>query len=344
VFAAGAAGGDPNQQLDRVVTPFLLDDGRVAVPTRGSFSISIFSPEGDYLTRLGGEGEGPGEFRSLLAAWPRGDTIEALDNRLRRITRFLPAGDVEVIELRAELSDLSGAAGPVTDGWIVSGVAGAGPDGRDEIGFRRISRDGMDRGEVARVPGYARYVVEGVGSGPGPLSPRSVRTVATGRVYAGDSLIPRITVYSSDGAIEREIAWRPASTRTAADVLGEVVDSAIARAPEARSEYTRRFLAAAPVPEELSVFWGVLVDDEGFVWVRPFEPLRHAAALGGLCQPSGGAGGSWRVFAPDGAEVATIEMPDDLEPLRITTDALIGVARDSLGVETVRIHALNRTR
>ena len=60
--------------------------------------------------------------------------------------------------------------------------------------------------------------------------------------------------------------------------------------------------------------------------------------LGGYCGP----GGNWLVISPEGAEVGWLEMPEGLEPVQITSDAVVGIYRDELGVESVRVHSLSR--
>ena len=117
VLSVGVLSGDTLQEFDRVRTPFVFPDGRLVVPLAGSYDIRIFAPDGGFMERLGGRGEGPGEFVSLSAAWPRGDTIEALDSRARRMTRFLPDGTVEVISITsASRPDISLAVGPLGEG------------------------------------------------------------------------------------------------------------------------------------------------------------------------------------------------------------------------------------
>jgi hypothetical protein len=340
-LSLGAVDGDTLQEFDRVVTPFLLPDGRVVVPVSGARSMRVFSAQGTFVASLGRNGEGPGEFRNLLAAWPRGDTIEAFDTRLRRITRFLPDGSVEVVSPRSDLPDLSAVAGPSGDGWMLGGVASGGDGQRDVIVVQRFSRDGTLRGEVARAQGFARYAAQRY-HGPEPLSPRPMFAVHRGRAYVAESLTPRIQVFGETGTLDNEITWTPAPASSASEAFRLVVDSAVAMSGSVPAAAMRQRLEAAPVPDKLSAFWAFLVDDEGFVWVRPYEPLRHAAALGGLSLPAGGPGGRWTIYSPDGVEAGTVRVPADLEPLRITADAVIGIARDALGVETVRLHALRR--
>jgi hypothetical protein len=262
-----------------------------------------------------------------------------MDGRLNRVTRFLPNGTVEVVTLATKLRDLSWGAGPLPDGWFVGGVASGGVGRRDELVLHRFSRAGADLGEVARVEGFARYRSP-VMSGPEPLSPRPLMGVKNGRGYVAESLTPRIQVLNSRGQPEREIHWTPERTLPVRAALRMVVDSAVARAKPEQATQTRQRWEAAPVPEQLSVFAKFIVDDEGFIWVRPFDPLQHAMALGGLS--TAGPGGVWTILSPDGVKVGSVKVPDDIEPMQITSNAVVGISKDELGVEFVRVHELKR--
>jgi hypothetical protein len=50
------------------------------------------------------------------------------------------------------------------------------------------------------------------------------------------------------------------------------------------------------------------------------------------------------IIGPDGRQMGTIDVPPEIEPTYITADAVVGIARDELGVESVRVHALRRAR
>ena len=114
-----------------------------------------------------------------------------------------------------------------------------------------------------------------------------------------------------------------------------VVDSA-----SARTDGPRQNLEGFPVRDPFPVFGGFIVDDEQFLWVRPYEPLVHSPAFGGLA--GAGPGGEWLIFSPQGVQVGSVELPSELEPHQITSDAVVGIVRDELGVESVRVHALAR--
>lgn len=334
----GVASGDTLQEFHRVVSPFQRADGSIVVPLAGSFEIRIFDRKGQFLRSLGREGAGPGEFRSITMAWERGDTIEVFDGRLDRITRFLPSNTVEAINLRGPLPDMSWAA-PVSDGWVVAGVVTGEPGRRDSIQVRHFGRDGVDRGPIAAVPGYARYSASGY-SGPAPLSPRPILAAAGDRVYVGDSLEPAIGIHDAIAGTVSEIRWA-FEPRDPEATLRAVVDSAIARAAPDRVDDVRRMLEAAPAPHRVPIAWMLIVDELGFLWIRSFDPLADAAAFGGLAHP--GVGGRWTVIGTDGQIVRTVTMPADFEPVQIRANAITGIARDELGVETVRVLPLTRS-
>jgi hypothetical protein len=337
MLSLGVLEGDSLLQFNRVVTPFRTSDGSVVVPVSGDNSIRIFDSNGAFLKSLGRSGSGPGEFRFLIAAWPRGDTIESLDLQLRRIMRFLPDGSVAVIALKTELADLSLTAGPLLDGWAVAGVAEGGLGRRDLLAIRRFARDGSDMGELAHAQGMARYAA-GNYRGPEPLSPNGFMAVSADRIYVGESLVPSIAIYDPDGQQVDSVIWEDSPKNVPSGVLPGVIDSAVARLPQARREATRQGLEGAPPPGLLSLYWAILVDSEGFVWIRPYDPFVNAFALGARVGP----GGTWRVFGPDGSEMSPVVVPAELELHQITSDAVVGIARDEFGVESVRVHQLRR--
>lgn len=341
-LSVGVLEGDPARQFGGVVDPFLLPDGSLAVPDRGSAEIRVFGPDGELLRRLGGPGEGPGEFDNLRSAWPRGDTVEAWDSDARRITRFLPDGEVDVVPVRAAGRPLDAGIGPLGEGWALVSVDFGG--GRDRMGAERISREGEHLGTVVELPGMARHRTPGM-AGPHPVTPTALFAARAGRLYAAETLTPAVRVYDAASDSVGAIPLFLPDPGDPGEVFRAVVDSAVAREEgraAARPEETRRGLSAFPEPEAISRFWDLLVDPEGFVWVRSFDPFEHALALGGSPAGRGGPGGEWIVVDRDGTEVARIRIPAGLEPARITADALVGIHRDELGVESVRVHALYR--
>lgn len=75
-----------------------LPDGLVVVTDR-SLRVRWFAPDGSLLRQAGGEGDGPGEFRSIphLLILP-GDSVLAVDAAVGRRTVFAPDGSLARVE------------------------------------------------------------------------------------------------------------------------------------------------------------------------------------------------------------------------------------------------------
>jgi len=335
----GVVSGDSLHEFDRVVTPFLLPDRRLVVPLAGSREIRLFSLQGEYLASLGGRGEGPGEFSSLGGAWGRGDTIESFDGDLLRVTRFLPSGEVEVVVLDRVPSAQSAVPRALSSGWIIFGVATAGIGQRDQVALNHFDRTGAHLGEVARFDGMARYDI-GNFRGPDPLSPKTVFAIGGDRLYAGETLSPTLHVFGPDGSPEGEVAWDPGSSISPEIAYQRLAEEVVSRAEPSRAQEVRQRLDAFPRPDRVSVFWATIIDEEGFLWIRPFDPLQHALELGMYHRP--GVGGNWLVLSPTGERLSSVSMPSGLEPSSITSDAVVGVLRDELDVESVCVYSLAR--
>lgn len=341
VLRLGVSSGDTLQEFHRVVTPFRMEDGRVVVPLAAANVIRVFSPEGHFIGSLGGPGRGPGEFVGLSGAWARGDTIEAFDSRLPRITRFGPDGSVEVVTLvdppRSAQVALPSA---FPDGWLLAGVADAPMGGRDRTVVHLFGRDGAHLGEVAEVEGMARVATPML-TGPHPLSPRAVFRLDGATLYVAETLSPAISVVDLHGAEERRVTWEPEGVPSADVALRSIIDSAVARAAPEDATATRRRLESFPPRERVSVFWDFIVDRRTLIWIRPYEPGRHGLYPGGSASAAG-TGGRWLVLSPTGARLGVVDVPDHLEPVRITEDEVVGISRDPFGVESVHVHRLHR--
>lgn len=336
----GVASGDTTLEFQHVVDPFLLPDGRVVVPVSGSGTIRVFSPEGRLLESLGRPGEGPGEFRLLVAAWPRGDTIEAFDVVLGRITRFPPGGDPRIVKLDLAPSAQAPVPGVLPDGWILIGVESAGNGRRDTVAVHRYRRDGSDAGVIARVLGIRRYETP-MGGGPDPLSPRMALAVHGGRVYVAQTLAPVIRVLGPGGRQERELTWTPGDLPSPREAFEDVVEVAAEKAGPTGAQRARKKVRAFPVADRVPAFSGFLVDEEGFTWIEPFDPARRSVEFPHPVPTTGAV--KWTILSPDGTRAGSMSLPGSFEPTWIGKDAIVGVRRDALGVEYVEVHALKRS-
>src|SRR5688572_6620169 len=81
--------GDSTPELFQVRTAKFLSDGHFVVADGGSRELLVFDQDGQLVTRAGGEGEGPGEFRDLtfVSVGPA-DSLFAYDGRARALSVF----------------------------------------------------------------------------------------------------------------------------------------------------------------------------------------------------------------------------------------------------------------
>ncbi len=337
LVCVGVLSGDTLQEFFQVVTPFLLPNRSLAVPLAGLNEIRVFGLDGSFITRLGRPGEGPGEFKSLIAAWPRGDTVEAFDRSLRRITRFLPDGSTDVVPLERVRSAQAAIPGVLSNGWALMGVAEGPYGGRDRMALHLFARGGSHSGEIASVEGMERYSI-GNSAGPHPISPMAFFAVGNDRIYTGESLSPSVRVFDSEGTLVREMNWQPEEGVSPDAASQIVIDAIVSEADPDRAQNTRERLEAFPIADRVSVFWGLMADEAGFLWIRPFDPSKHSLSLG--ARP--GTGGNWLILSFTGLPVTSVAVPDDLKPTFVGSDALVGIRRDEHGVESVCAFELTR--
>lgn len=88
-------------------------------------------------------------------------------------------------------------------------------------------------------------------------------------------------------------------------------------------------LAKIPAPDTTSTLRTVRVTTDGLIWTASPPPLSVGPT-------------EWQIHLPTGETLATLAMPVGFNPFDIGRDYVLGVQRDALDVEFVRLHSLNR--
>ena len=321
-----------------------LPNGELAVLNSGAFEVLVLDSDGRLVTRIGGEGDGPGEFKrpnSLFLAPP--DSFGVFDSGHRRLSVFDRNGVLGreiTLESRGE-----GSVGerllPLASGdLVVATWPGFGEGSREgpyrpESEYYRISRDGAKQADYGMFPGSEvfanRTAMGGVLFGP------TTHAATKGNLLVvGTSEKTELRVYDPDGTLASLIRW-PDSNRTLSE---ERVDSfmkiALSTVPESAQPQTRDFLSAFPMSEEVPAYGEVLASEEGFIWVGPPQ----GPEVTNFEIPP--AAGRWLVFNSDGTLVASIETPEGFEPLSIRGEQVFGIFVDEMGVESVRVHEIEK--
>ncbi|MCJ7627151.1 MAG: 6-bladed beta-propeller, partial [Longimicrobiales bacterium] len=141
-----------------------LDDGRFVVANYGSNEIRFFSSTGEFISSVGRQGEGPGEFQRIETLSRFGaDSIAVYDYWLSRVTILgLGGGMGRVISLRG-LADRVRQLRAFGDSGFVglsySFANGSTEAGKYRIAYAviRISASGSLVDTLAMLPGLESY-------------------------------------------------------------------------------------------------------------------------------------------------------------------------------------------
>ena len=336
----GAQGSGPEYELYRVRGAVRTASGDIVVASMGTHELRFFDPSGTFLTRVGGQGQGPGEFGQLesLHRFP-GDSLLAMDWVQSRLSIFTPEGDfVRSALLQPGGPGLPQVIGVLEDGTLVAIIRSLQPQSPRGAGFIRepslylaYDSHGMLVDTIGELPDYEVYV-QADGSSTSPSSPfnRWAGTAAAGRYfYYGSGSANEVQILTRSGILAGIVRWsaepRPVGKEDVEEYrrrrLKDVTD------PDRRRDIERE-LARTEHPAFMPAHRSLEVDTEGYLWVESFRPSEATPAL-------------WNVFNPEGTWLGEVEIPSGLQVLDIGPDYILGRWVDEQGVEQIRLYRLH---
>ena len=347
VLEIGSAAGEEAQQFYRVTGAQRLSDGRIAVLNQGSLTVRIFGADARIEGEFGGEGDGPGEFRALTSLQVlEGDTLLIWDVRQRRLS-FLTSYGEYISSIRLDWAGGEQLTGVrrVPDGhFIVKTYASPFPRGPSSgLGIHRrvaplLRFDGL--GQVSDTIGFFPSVEGAIVHLDGspvmmdaPFAKNFHFDSWEGSVVTGTAEGMEVQVWdATDGllSIFRYPALDLTVTQEDQDAFWESALSGDL-SPEQRRA-TTEILQALPFPETRASFTELRVDSDGDVWLKTGADRSNQAALN-----------EWTVFSSSGEMLGALTLPRDLTVLAIDTDEILGVWKNPMGVEFIRVYELRKT-
>lgn len=329
------AGDGAGQVLSDVAGAVRLPDGRVVVANGKPPELRWFGQGGGLIRRVGGEGEGPGEFTGLTdlhRAAP--DSLLALDWELYRISVFDDSGGY-----RGSV-ELDGAAGVTGRALSYSSIVGTVP-GRGWLlypsfpgQFRETGSRYFDSvpapvlapdGSVADTVGAFRMEMFNPPRVQGASLPFGrVTRVAAGPegVWVGDGGAAEVTRLDASGELARVLRWGhepPPVEERVDDLLRRRTEGA---SPERRRSARRR-IEQAPLPDRVPAYSQLVVDAGGRLWVERYRAWGYRGST------------RWDVLDPDEGWLGTVRIPRRLRIEQIGPDWILARWRDELDVEHV---------
>jgi hypothetical protein len=332
--------GEPHE-FYRVVGAIRLDDGSIAVADAGSSEVRFFAPTGTFLSSVGREGEGPGEFQRLTSVHRfRGDSLAVFDHWARRVTVISPDWEASrVISLQLpflwKLRPLGDSRLLTMLSWpsvlVEEGEAGLV---RMPVPVVRFSLSGEVIDTVAMAAGSeeVRIATEhGFASARPLFGKNSHLVVHQGRFYLGSADQMEYRIFAPDGKLGRIVRVTDYDLALSHDELQAERNAILGENPSARR---RRHVDALPVPRTKPAYSELLVDTEGCVWAA--EHIGEMRGFLGI-EPK-----KWEVFSADGEWLGSVRSPPRFTMFEIGTDYVLGNFRDDLDVEHVQVLRLVR--
>jgi YD repeat-containing protein len=321
--------------LGRVGEVALMADGRILVEDEQAAELHAFDAAGTHIRRVGGRGQGPGEFQNLtelsLAA---GDTAYTYDRRQYRVSAFDSDGNLlRTLDVGRERA---GPTSLVLDAWALDSEhlvlhsngpgqpapadGGAYRDQRDAV-LHGLSADGTERrSPVHFTGGYS--IRSATGDATAPFANRPFVDVSAGRILSGSGLTYELVIRNADLDVSRIVRWSAWDEPLTEEMVSTLRDSVSASFEEARAvnpdiDFTRlleSLFAPDLLPERLPALGAALLDDEGRIWVARY----------------------W--LAADQWEQE--ELPSDARLAHVRGNRVALIVRDSLDVEQVHVFSI----
>ena len=298
---------------------------------------------GNHLWTRGGTGQGPGEFLQLDTMFVSpGDTVYAWDYRLRRGSLFDPDGGfVRTFQVRVNrhgipqpLAVLEGGNLLVHSTISMIGRLGVDQSAPDSVAFFLVDWEGNQTAKLGILPSLdlIRYRVMGR-SLIGPTYPvvGAAATATGGKVFFGRGTHPLVVVAGSErGEMEAwRLPWK--LNRVRSQDYSAWVDYSVRNAQEGvDTSLWRATLQGRPFREWSGAFVRLYADPAGYLWVQRYEDPWVSRER-------------WSVFDQTGSQLCDLLGPPNGELLQAGSDFVLVLRKDSMGVEYVALHTLERS-
>jgi hypothetical protein len=368
VLRVGVVEGDPAYQFDRIRTVTVEPGGAFWV-VDGHPALRRYDAEGRHVAEAGGQGEGPGEAETYLAAVAISDGVVAFGIP-QWFQWFGPDGTFRDSR-RAATEDggmlqLLGRAGerlvfhrtrvpPGSSGHNME--TGGAPHVRTTTELYTAPGMLENLRTVASFPG--RLLTGQGAAGPFVLGRTSLAVDDAGRIYVSDTLAYRVQVHDLEGHLIRVIE-RPLPPVPIAEGFADQVRQGVEAAfregipgiiepgldAQRREQVERISMAAVPPrpPPHFPFIDRVMVSPEGTLWVEradrhPRPALRAVAHAFGYVHyawhPSWRSPQVFDVFDREGRYSGTVELAFGFTPMEASGNRIYGTLTDELGVEQV---------
>jgi len=329
VLSLGGADATGATQFATIRGVWVDHRGNIWVADGQSDEVRVFHPDGSHWKTVGGRGGGPGEFNSVrLLGGFVGDGVAVWDDAQGRLTVLDPDGNVaRIVSAHVEDRYPPNAFHVFADGTVLARI-------RPVLEAERLEPGTIipDTAIFARVD-YATASREPEGGAPAPKWLWTGRTqipipftvnpgfgVSGDDVHATSGTAFRIRVFRAGRLVESYGLDREPAPVT--DEERRAYSDMVGKGTSERSKEYLAVLHDPHVPVDLPAYRTLVVADDGSVWAERYRR------------------GTFDVYGTNRAFLGQVEVPVDLT--QVVGSKLVGVWRDDMNVEHVRIYRFRR--
>lgn len=338
----GQAEGEPEYQFGQIAGVDVDSRGRLYVLDQQAQEVRVFDEGGQFVTRIGKAGSGPGELSQ--AAGPLfvgpGDTLSVPDVMQQRVTRYGPdgqpvgsyplpmTGGIPVKWMEAPDQDLIQQA-------MIMAMPNQ-PDVEPKNLLLRRDPSGEVEDTVMELPIGRSFDFSGGSPSITIFESEPTWTIAPdGAFYFGNSDQYRLEQYSPQGELVRVVKKpqerQPVTESDQAEYrrIFEDLWKQQGMPPEAANMMREALQFADYYPAYANFLGG----PEGTLWVQRVQTPDEAGSEPGAFNIQDTGSATWDVFDPQGRLLGSVTMPPRFTPLVFEGDTLYGIVRDEMDVQ-----------
>ena len=314
----------------------LLGNGGLAVANTGSSEVLLFSADGSLAARIGGQGEGPGEFSEVTTLLATDSGFLAYDARLARLNEFSENGEFltsshlsaqsAIVSLKPLARDAAGHMLAVLGEQRYFLPEGMKRDTTPLLSFTDLETEPDTLGVLAATEWSYGGIPGGGFTRTEPAFGRDI--VARGfrdRAVIGDTDVLSLYVYAADGSLSRRIRGSAGGWAVTAEEIAAWRTERLARRGPDAPDWYMEFVEDAPYRETHPAFHSAVLGPEEMVWI-------------GLATRSGEEARRWLVIGPEGQPRGWLDLPGEASVLAIDADRFVLLERNALDEEEVRLY------
>lgn len=326
-----------DEQFFRAGQALLTSDTTMMVLNAGTSQLRVYGlPDGRFL-RATSKGGGPGELErpNALARFGR-DSVIVYDNATLRLSVFTADG---IFVRTFSLANGPPSAGLVRALWDTAIVIhsdqrfsiGAKPGlTRDSIDVIRYTRTGALVDTVRTVPGSEALVASSATSmmvtSP-PFARSTEVTIVDSFLVIGDNAFPEVSLVDRSGAVVRTFRFSGLQRALTGDDFRREVDAALAGYKDAQQRRALLQLYDLAKGRKTAPAFDRLLGVGHELWIQDYRVSDDTSPV------------VWTVVNEEGTDICRVQLPPRFTLTDVTPTTLIGMARDSEGVQRIEVHS-----